>query len=82
MTFEFECKRSLGFRQPLRVIRLCIGNKIFLIPKLKGPIVYYVLGAGGGGGGAVVFEGGNFFKRALFGVVIFYLVRKVRGVLF
>ena len=50
MTFEFECKRSLGFRQPLRVIRLCIGNKIFLIPKLKGPIVYYVLGAGGGGG--------------------------------
>ena len=47
---------------------------------LKGPIVYYVLGGGGG----LVFEGGggNFFKRALFWGVIFYLVRKVRGVKF
>ena len=36
------------------------------------------------GGGGVVFEGGrgNFFKRALFWGVIFYLVRKIRGVKF
>ena len=48
-------------------------------------ILALLLHPGGGGGGAVVFEGGVIFLNGLFfgggGVgVIFYLVRKVRGV--